>query len=80
METWVRMTDRACMLLESVQGFSNDERVVASRTSMRFQVVKFTGKTRKIRANIYSTINVSVESSHFLLSRLIRRSSMRKSD
>ena len=34
--TWVRMTDRLFRLLEFIQGFINDRRVVALRESKRF--------------------------------------------
>ena len=44
--------DRVFRLLEFIQGFINDRRVVAPRESKRFKVIKLYGKIRRVRANM----------------------------
>ena len=68
------MAYRVFRLLELMQNFINDRRVVTPRESKRFQVIKFIGEIRRIRANMYSTIDVSIEGNHFLLRRIMRKS------
>ena len=74
------MTDRVFRLLELFQGFIIDRNVVAPKKSERFEVIKFTGKIRRVRANIYSTINVSIENSYFLLRRMIGKTMKKERD
>ena len=48
----VRLTNRALRFLVFVQGFIDVRRVITSRMSKRFQVIKFIGEVRRIRANV----------------------------
>ena len=68
------MTDRAFRLLEFDQGFINERRVIVPRESNIFQVFKFIGELRRIKANLQSTINASIESIQFLSRRMIKNS------
>ena len=46
------MTNRAFRHLKFVQNFINDREIVPSRKNERFNVIKFLGEIRKIRANV----------------------------
>ena len=51
-EIWVRMTDRVFRLLEFIQGFINDRRVVDPSENKGFYVIKFIQEIRRIKANM----------------------------
>ena len=87
MENWKHKTtdmrqdtlkwETAIRVVTFVLGFINYRKGVAPRK--RFQIFKITGKFKRMRANMLSTINVNVVNIHFLLKRMIRKSMRAKS-
>ena len=76
----VRVTNTEFKLFIFIRGFINDGEVVILRMSKIFKIIKFTGDIRRIKVNVHCTKNVSIESSHFLLRMMIRKSMRKKRD
>ena len=71
---FIKVKNRVLRFLIFVQDVISSEKVMSVKRSKKILVIKFTGKNSRIRKNAHSKVNVSSESNHFLLKRIIKKS------